>query len=76
MAKSSARRADRAKPSSRPSSKPPAGQFLTNPAGEKRAIILGMDYYLKLLSELNTLRGLVKQGGRAFSVSARKSARR
>lgn len=39
--------------------------FLTNPEGERRAIILGMDYYVKLLAELNTLRALVKEHGLA-----------
>jgi hypothetical protein len=36
---------------------------LTNSEGQRRAIILDMNYYLKLLAEVTTLRALVKQRG-------------
>jgi hypothetical protein len=35
--------------------------YLTNSEGQRRAIILDMNYYLKLLGEVHTLRALVKQ---------------
>ena len=37
--------------------------FLTNSEGQRRAIILDMNYYLKLLGELHTLRAQAKQRG-------------
>jgi hypothetical protein len=35
--------------------------YLTTSEGQRRAIILDMNYYLKLLGEVHTLRALVKQ---------------
>jgi len=37
--------------------------FLTNSEGQRRAIILDMNYYLKLLGELHTLRAQAKLRG-------------
>ncbi|MEW6324705.1 MAG: hypothetical protein AB1515_04900 [Nitrospirota bacterium] len=61
----SSRAAARSKRSVKPGAKHADSDVLTNSEGERRAIILGMDYYLKLLAELNTLRALVKEHGLA-----------
>ena len=67
--------AARTKRSARPGTKERAEpNVLTGPAGERRAVILGMDYYLKLLAELNNLRTLVKRHGLVAS-SARAGRR-
>jgi len=47
----------------RSNSKGASPHYLTNPEGERRAIILGMDHYVKLLAELNSLRALVTRYG-------------
>jgi len=50
--------------------------FLTNSEGQRRAIILDMNYYLKLLGELHTLRAQAKQrGATAGSSKGRRSSR-
>jgi len=51
------------KRSARAQAKRPPANYVTGAEGERRAIILGMDYYVKLLAELNTLRSLVKRHG-------------
>jgi len=50
-------------------------QFLTNSEGQRRAIILDMNYYLKLLGELHTLRAQAKQRGAAGPSRGRRSSR-
>lgn len=62
--------AARSKRPAKSGAKNSATDFLTSPEGERRAIILGMDYYLKLLAELNSLRALVKERGLASSARA------
>jgi hypothetical protein len=59
----SIRRASRSKRPVRSNSKGASPHYLTNPEGERRAIILGMDHYVKLLAELNSLRALVARYG-------------
>jgi len=59
--RSKRRPARRATRSPSPSSASSSRGFVTNPEGQRRAIILDMNYYLKLLAEVNTLRALVKQ---------------
>jgi hypothetical protein len=51
--------------------------YLTNSEGQRRAIILDMNYYLKLLGEVHTLRALVKQRATAAGPSrgGRRSSR-
>ncbi len=66
--------AARSKRPAKSGAKNSATDFLTNPGGERRAIILGMDYYLKLLAELNSLRALVKERG--LSASSARAGRR
>jgi len=48
---------------------------LTNSEGQRRAIILDMNYYLKLLAELHTLRAQAKQRDAGPSRGGRRSSR-
>jgi len=66
-----ARGAARASNPSRPAASK-QHQYLTNSEGQRRAIILDMNYYLKLLGEVHTLRSLVKQRGLAAAPSSGK----
>jgi hypothetical protein len=78
----SLRRAAQAKRPARPNAKSASPAYLTNPEGERRAIILGMDHYVKLLAELNSLRALVARYGltvpsaRAGQAAGQRTARR
>jgi len=63
-----ARRAARASKPSRAAALK-SHQYLTTAEGQRRAIILDMNYYLKLLGEVHTLRALVKQRSPAAAPS-------